>query len=565
MATNFQTKRLVTGQDLPIAADLYTPEELARMGAVPQPLPTVLTPQQAAGIQGLNPVMTPQAAVRSTGAGLEAPALEREETRSDAGPVDITQAWQQRDPDAVGPTAASEEDVQEQLRQQWEGRPQLAESEGKPTSEQTAVAERPAAQPGMVRPASVQRAGGGSAAPRKDPLMEEYNRLKEEEANIYGEQLANQQDQMIATEKLRRAQIENEQLQAEAMMRDAERQYLAKEQIEEEVGRLSQKVSDTAQRASEMRVDPDRYWKNRGNFARALGALAIVIGARGSGENKGLQLINQAIDRDIKEQEFAVEQAWRANKAAKGQYAEYLQAFGSPKAAREALRATMLGNMEHEHKMRLLASGIPYEEAMNNSAIKQLRLARDQSINTAGQQGVIARLQQREIDERNRAAAAAAARKKAGELPSAERAVFDRNGKLVGWALKGEDVGQVRQELINFDQMDSWFGEYEKLSQTANAKVPGTAENQRVRALAGYITAAAQKSVYGTRMTDADQRSWEAATGDPRLILNAETVRRSRKAAQEMRENVVQGRIRGTPGGAAPAVAPKPSGVEEVE
>lgn len=59
------------------------------------------------------------------------------------------------------------------------------------------------------------------------------------------------------------------------------------------------------------KVDPDRFWKERGTAARIGGAIAIALGAFGSsltgGRNTALDIINDAITRDIDAQKNEIE------------------------------------------------------------------------------------------------------------------------------------------------------------------------------------------------------------------------------------------------------------------
>ena len=62
------------------------------------------------------------------------------------------------------------------------------------------------------------------------------------------------------------------------------------------------------------RIDPTRFWNDKTTGDRILGGVALFLGGLGAGpggQNRALQTINQAIARDIKAQQYNIEQARR--------------------------------------------------------------------------------------------------------------------------------------------------------------------------------------------------------------------------------------------------------------
>lgn len=104
---------------------------------------------------------------------------------------------------------------------------------------------------------------------------------------------------------------------------------------------------EASQRVAEQRVDPQQFFGGFGGRAGA--AIAVALGtigsALGGGPNAALGIINQAIDRNIRSQEFNIQNE-RAGVAAQGQALNMMrQAFSDEAAANQATRALHLQAM----------------------------------------------------------------------------------------------------------------------------------------------------------------------------------------------------------------------------
>ncbi len=99
----------------------------------------------------------------------------------------------------------------------------------------------------------------------------------------------------------------------------------------------TQKQSDAilaeAIRLGATKVDPDRWWGSRNTGQKIAGILAAVLGGlvsgRTGGPNQGLQMIQQAIDRDIDAQKADLQNGWRGLEMRKGAVAEQFARNGS--------------------------------------------------------------------------------------------------------------------------------------------------------------------------------------------------------------------------------------------
>lgn len=102
----------------------------------------------------------------------------------------------------------------------------------------------------------------------------------------------------------------------------------------------------TVSQLSQMRMDPDRFWASRSTAQKVSGLIGIALGgflqgARG-GSNPGLDIINQAIDRDIDAQKFAYAATHDTASAKQTAFAIAMQKYQNEDAARAMARAAAL-------------------------------------------------------------------------------------------------------------------------------------------------------------------------------------------------------------------------------
>lgn len=208
-------------------------------------------------------------------------------------------------------------------------------------------------------------------------------------------------EQMRAVGDVARGRAEAAQLEAAALeqqneMRRAQVQAAQAQQqeIEQRTGQLFQQAQDEVRKAGELEVDVDRFWSQRGNFARAMGAIGIALGEQariwGAPSNAAKEMIDDAIERDIAEQQMAIEQAqWRAS-AADNALARYAETYGSIPAAREAVKAAMYAQAEGEYRSALLARGVAEEQVLADGTVRDLSGKRDEAMAAAREQMLLA-------------------------------------------------------------------------------------------------------------------------------------------------------------------------------
>ena len=157
-------------------------------------------------------------------------------------------------------------------------------------------------------------------------------------------------------------QIEAEQKKAKAEQEAAqERQLLINAQTKlsekTENDRVKQELTlrsdiDSALKdANNFKIDPDKYFADRGGFLGKIGAaLAIGLGAYASattgGPNYALDIINKAIDRDIDSQKQTLQSKREGVQQLRGTYSDMLNRFGDARMAEQATRAQQLSIVE---------------------------------------------------------------------------------------------------------------------------------------------------------------------------------------------------------------------------
>jgi hypothetical protein len=180
----------------------------------------------------------------------------------------------------------------------------------------------------------------------------------------------------MALQQQREAQARQQAMEKAAAERDAEMQ-----------DRIADFDSST-KALSQSAMDPDRFWSSRSTGQKVAGLISVALGGflqgtRG-GSNPGLDMLNQAIDRDMKAQEF--EYFSRKNQAEGKQtaFAMAMQKYQNVDAAKSMARAASLDAMAGQvGQMRAMYAGT---DAANraDATIAQLMDRRKEEI----QQGI---------------------------------------------------------------------------------------------------------------------------------------------------------------------------------
>jgi hypothetical protein len=130
--------------------------------------------------------------------------------------------------------------------------------------------------------------------------------------------------------------------------------------------------------ASNTKIDPNRaqnrYFGSAGSTI--LSAIAIGLGGMGSalngGRNIALDIINNNIEKDIKKQEFDLQQKQYAASSRKGDLAEMRQRFGDADKARDAYRLSQLSIAEQETRGLMAKYDSPIMQAKFSQMLSDL-------------------------------------------------------------------------------------------------------------------------------------------------------------------------------------------------
>lgn len=116
-----------------------------------------------------------------------------------------------------------------------------------------------------------------------------------------------------ATEAKDQKAMEEAQLQVK--LNEGARPALLRAQVDAE--RRDNEIRQMIQDARKQQVDPDRWWNNKSTGGKVLAGIGLILGGFGgglarTGRNPAMDVMNKAIDDDIKAQESNIKQNWQA-------------------------------------------------------------------------------------------------------------------------------------------------------------------------------------------------------------------------------------------------------------
>lgn len=215
-------------------------------------------------------------------------------------------------------------------------------------------------------PRSRVRGGAGAApAPAQPPTEAELNnRLISELAgrpygdgplapfDFRGESIPEQQARQLADrERFDREQADRaamrtaDTMDREALLEEQRAQVAARRQAALEEGR--RRYVAAMERASEMRLEPERFFRSRGVLGQIGAAVAMATGAFAEAfsgaPNRAAQIIDSAVARDLEAQRTDIQQAHSAAEGQRGVLALMRQQYDDEAAAVDAAKAAMLG------------------------------------------------------------------------------------------------------------------------------------------------------------------------------------------------------------------------------
>lgn len=167
--------------------------------------------------------------------------------------------------------------------------------------------------------------------------------------------------------------------------RQAHSRQLAAEQAaaerDEELYQRQQDFDQSVKALSKASLDPDRFWSSRSTGQKVSGIIGVALGgflqgARG-GPNPALEMINTAIERDIKAQEFGYAAAREGAQAKQNAFSLAMQKYNSVDVARSLARAAALDAVQAQFgQQKALYAGT---EAANRADMAMAQLEQDKT------------------------------------------------------------------------------------------------------------------------------------------------------------------------------------------
>lgn len=149
-----------------------------------------------------------------------------------------------------------------------------------------------------------------------------------------------------------------------------------REAIEKQNEILNQKIEDYQKSAT---IDPNRFWANKSTGDKIMAGIGIFLGGLGrNGGNDALQIVQNAINRDIDAQKTQLQSKSTAISMQNNIYSNMLNQFQDERAAEQATRLSMLNIAEMKLKQVAAANQGPMVQAKAQQAIGQLQMQKAQ-------------------------------------------------------------------------------------------------------------------------------------------------------------------------------------------
>lgn len=297
-----------------------------------------------------------------------------------------------------------------------------------------------------IVPGDFRRASFGE---RTNDLIAGQERLERERAALGGRRAAEEQD----------------------VIEDAQRRQMRLERERQDAMRMAQQRYDAAvRRLQESRIDPNRYWADRGGaVGRIGGAIAVALGAAGAamtgGPNTALQIIQNEINQDIEAQRAGMERDAQGVQAARSFLDITRAEFTDRQAAEDAARA-----MAWETVARRVAqheAGLADGEARQRAAA--LRLQAEQEAAAAAANAQRAELLA-ELELRERMATVTTA--EANAMRATRRARGGGGNPTADLARRAQLARSLQQAGIDPQQAREMVGLGDARAAPATASVP---------------------------------------------------------------------------------------------
>jgi hypothetical protein len=190
------------------------------------------------------------------------------------------------------------------------------------------------------------------------------HRLMGADSRLEAAQMQGMVDGVYSSARMQAEQRAAEQMQALNARRE---QYVAQEQ---------KKLQALAAKA-QAEIDPNQLWKEKGTAAQAGAAIMMAIGEfasqwRKTGRNGAMQVVNQAIDRNIDAQKSNLSAARNAFDMRQNLYQQNLAAFGDQERAALATKIQYLNGVEAMAGQYLAQAKTKEAEAAHSDLLAQI-------------------------------------------------------------------------------------------------------------------------------------------------------------------------------------------------
>lgn len=281
---------------------------------------------------------------------------------------------------------------------------------------------------------------------------------------------------------LRERASQQEQMLQEQQQKEARRQ----EQIKEQELKAQQALDEFAS----AKVDPDRFWKNKGTGDKIIAGIAIALGAISQGitksnSNQALDIINSQIDRDLEAQKIEILSKKEAASGQTGILAQMRARFDDERVAENMAR--VIGLDQAKLKLEEIASKSRSAEVSANRDLLLAQIEEERQKRLLEVQKAINESPQAQGIKRNMVVSgvqnpATGKNEKASPEILSEK---DRERVVpgLGIATTEDDAKKLKEAQINFKKFDNLLGEIVESRQKFGAEMFGAeAEKQKARA-----------------------------------------------------------------------------------
>lgn len=199
---------------------------------------------------------------------------------------------------------------------------------------------------------------GESLPQRENRMLDQARQLAQRQAHDAAVAAAQRQDAIAAAEE-QRARIAAER--------------------EAALGQARQRYDDANRRVSETRVEPAKWFSDRGFGGQAAAAISVALGsfgqALGGGPNIAAQTIQEAVRSDIEAQRMNIANAREGAESLRGVYQMFREQYDDAEAAASATEAAMYAQIDQQVAQK--AAELGSAEAAQQA--EQLRLELDRA------------------------------------------------------------------------------------------------------------------------------------------------------------------------------------------